>query len=309
VAYNEAGEEVKLIGQAVINSAVSDFEMLVGNTETSTFDPTEAALTLRFPGLLAIGTTNVPYIDFAWDGTNANSQPASQGIYYIKVLVTDSYGHTNTIIKEVQLLRSEQYVRLSIYNAAGELVRRIQQNTVPGTQITLDVDEVFYINAGTVNSTTIKLGAAGTIQWDGKNSLGTLVSSGIYEVAVEVKDKTGFTTYSTKTITVLNEASGPIISGLKAYPNPSVITQFSGAKMRLQWTSGSTGKLTIRFYNVAGELVSTINTKVENLFTDWTMTASDGEDLSPGFYLAVLEAVSSDGVIERTMVKLALIRK
>jgi flagellar hook assembly protein FlgD len=308
-AYNEAGEKVKLIAQEVISTQVKDFETMVGNTLTGVFNPAEADLNLRFPGIWTGGTINVPYVDFAWDGTNANGQNASQGVYYIKVLVTDEYGHTDTIIKEVQLLRTEEYVRVSIYNSAGELVRRMQQDTVPGTQISLEVDDVFHVNSDTSNSTTIKLGGAGTMQWDGKNSLGSIVDSGIYEVSVELKDKSGFTVYSTKTITVLNETSGPVISALKAYPNPVVIGSSSSPAMRVQWTSAATGKVVIRFYNTAGELVSRLDTKIENLFVDWGMTTPGGANLAPGFYAAVIEAVSDMGITERVMIKLAIIRQ
>jgi hypothetical protein len=147
------------------------------------------------------------------------------------------------------------------------------------------------------------------MQWDGKNSLGSIVSSGMYEVSVELKDKSGFTVYSTKTITVLNEAAGPVISALKAYPNPVVFGASVSPVMRVQWTSASTGKFVIRFYNTAGELVSRMDTKIENLFVDWGMTTQGGAKLAPGFYAAVIEAVSDMGVTERVMIKLAIIRQ
>jgi flagellar hook assembly protein FlgD len=308
-AYNEAGEKIKIIGQASINRAVTDFDTLTGNTKTDTFNAAEVDLTLRFPGIWTGSETEVPYVDFDWDGTNANGQPASQGIYYIKVIVTDEYGHTNAIVKQVQLLRTEEYVRLSIYNSSGELVRVIEQANVPGTQINLEVDDVFYINGGTSNSTTIKLGDAGVMQWDGKNSLGSLVSSGMYEVSVEVKDISGYSVISTKTITVLNESSGPIMTDVKFYPNPIVADQDLGAVMRICWLGTATGDVTVRVYNIAGELVTKIGARIEDLFVNWNMTANNGESLAPGFYAAVVEADTAQGERERFVIKLAVIRK
>jgi flagellar hook assembly protein FlgD len=248
----------------------------------------------------------VLYSDFAWDGTNDNGQDIKQGAYYIKVIVTDEYGHINTTIREVQLIRSDEYVRVNIYNAAGELVRRLEQASVPGTQVSLEVEDVFHISGGS-NATTIKLGDAGAMQWDGKNSLGSLVSSGIYEISVEVKERNGYVVHSTKTITVLNESSGPIMSGVKFYPNPAVAD--ATYVMRLAWTAAAPGKVVIRIYNMAGELVTRMESRMENLFADWDMSSQGGERLAPGFYAAVIDAVSTSGEKQRTAIKLAIIRK
>lgn len=307
-AYNEAGEKVKVIVNTKINTEISGFDTMVGNTVTAVFNPSETDLTLRFPGIWTDTILNVPYVDFSWDGKNANSQDVSQGVYYIKVMVTDNYGHMNTIVKEVQLLRTEEFVRVSIYNTSGEVVRRIEQGVVPGTQLSLETEDVFYINSGN-NSTTIKLGGAGTMQWDGKNSLGSLVASGIYEVRVEVKDNTGYTVSSSRTITVLNEISGALLSDVKAYPNPSVLDDYSAAVMRLEWQSAAIGKITIRIYNVAGELVDRITGRIENLGADWDMQSASGQRLAAGFYPAVITAESQQGVTERLAVKLVIIRK
>jgi flagellar hook assembly protein FlgD len=214
----------------------------------------------------------------------------------------------NTTIKEISLIRTEEYVRLSIYNTSGELVRRLEQSVVPGAQLSLDVDDVFYIKAGEENSTTIKLGDAGNMQWDGKNSLGALVSSGMYEVSVEVKDGTGYTVYSTKTITVLNEMSGPVLSDVKAYPNPAVADEYSYSQMRIQWAGTAEGDITVRVYNTAAELVTVLRAKIADAGIDWDMETQAGSKLSGGFYAAVIEAVTKDGVRERAVLKLAIIR-
>lgn len=307
-AYNAAGEKVKIIAQEVINTDVTGFDTMVGNTVTSIFNPTESGLVLRFPEIWTAYQVGGAYVDFTWDGTNENGQSAGQGIYYIKATVTDNYGHMNTTIKEVQLLRSEKYVRISIYSSSGELVRRIEQGYVPGTEVTLDTPDVIYIS-GANNAIDIKLGAAGTVQWDGKNSLGVLVNSGIYEVSMELKESTGFTLRSSKTVTVLNENQGPAVSGVKIYPNPVVAYEDDGKTIRVAWTAAGTGKITIRIYNVAAELVAKIEARIEDLFADWDMTAADGARLSAGFYVAEVEAVTTGGKVERYAAKLALIRR
>jgi flagellar hook assembly protein FlgD len=307
-AYNSAGEEVKIIAQEVIDKDVTGFDTMVGNTLSSVFNPSEEDLKLRFTGIWTAYQVGVPYVDFAWDGTNDNGLDISQGVYYIKVVVTDEFGHANTTVKEVQLIRSEKFVRVSIYNAAGELVRRIEQSYVPGAQVSLEVEDVFHVSGGN-NATTIKLGAAGTMKWDGKNSLGALVGSGIYEVSLEVKESTGLTMFSTKTITVLNESPGVIMSDVKFCPNPAYAYQDDGSLILIAWTGAATGKITIRIYNTAGELAARIESRIEKFFVDWDMTSPGGGRLAPDFYVAVVEAESTAGVTQKAVVKLAIIRK
>jgi hypothetical protein len=306
--YNEAGEKVKVVAQNMINMPILDFIAMTGNAATSVFNPADEDLTLRFNGIWTGEQINVPYVDFAWDGTSSNGQNVSQGVYYIKAIVVDNYGHTNTMIKEIQLIRIEEYVRISIYNSSGELVRRMEQSVVAGAKLNLEVEDVFYVNGGN-NITTIKLGPAGSMQWDGKNSFGSLVSSGMYEVSVEVKDDTGYMVFSRKSITVLNERSGPILNDLKFYPNPVIADEDSVAVMRIQWAGTATGKVTIRVYNVAGELAARIDAKLEDLIIDWNMTAINGSKLSAGIYVALVEASTRQGETERAVIKLAIMRK
>lgn len=308
--YNAAGERVKIIGQATINALMSGFDAMIGNTVTSVFNATEGSMTFRFPGIWTDEQINVPYVDFSWDGTNDNGQNISQGVYYIKAMVLDEYGHTKATIKEIQLIRSEKYVRVSIYNSSGELVKRIEQSYVPGmqVQVSLETDEVFHVSGGN-NSTVIKLGAAGTMEWDGRNTFGSLVSSGIYEISMELKQSTSYTLYASKTMAVLNESSGPIMSAIKAYPNPAMAGEGSNAVIHFQWLATSKGKVTIRVYDVAGGLVAKIDAKIEDLFVDWDMTTQDGSRLAGGLYAAVIEALTQPGVREKTTIKLAVIRR
>jgi hypothetical protein len=98
--------------------------------------------------------------------------------------ITDTFGAKVGLIEEVQLIRVDRYTRISIYNSAGELVRRMEVPQVDSNIVNLKVDDTFFISNDST-STTIKFGDTGALQWDGKNSMGTLVGSGTYEIFVE----------------------------------------------------------------------------------------------------------------------------
>jgi hypothetical protein len=108
---------------------------------------------------------------------------------------------------------------------------------------------------------------------------------------------------------VLNESSGAIMSDVKFCPNPAYAYQDDGSVIRIAWTGAATGKITIRIYNTAGELAARIESRIEKFFVDWDMTSPGGGRLAPDFYVAVVDAVSTAGVKQRTTVKLAVIRK
>lgn len=287
------------------NVGASIFELMTSGNLATMFNPSDSDLALRFPGIWTPEQTNVPYVDFTWNGTNENGQPIGQGIYYIKVTMTDEYGHVNSTTKSVMLVRTEEYIRVNIYNSAGELVRRMEKLMTAGTEIKLETEDLFYIGGGN-SSTTIKLGASGDVEWDGKNSLGKNVSNGIYEVRVEFRQSGGYVLYAGKSMTVLTEGKAAVLGDVKILPNPVIMKGNAAAAARFVWTALGQGDVTLKVYNAAGELVSRSDAKVSDTFIDWAAKTENGAKLSTGFYIAVVEAVSEAGIVERKIIKLAI---
>jgi len=307
-AYNEAGERVKLIGEATVNSNdLGGVMTLVNGKEETVFDPSKGEMTFRFPGILSIDDPAVNYIDFKWDGRNENGQDINQGVYYIKIRATDAYGHVNTTVKEVSVLKTEEYIRVSIYNTAGELVRRMEQEKTPGSITGLEINSVVYIDEN--SGTTIKIGTTDSMQWDGKNSFGDLVASGLYEVQLEVKDESGYTVFSTQTITVLNNGSREILGEIKAFPNPSYIGEEEEGTIRIQWTGIGEGTVTVRIYNIAAEMCAKITSRIQDGHADWNVKNMANSRMAGGYYVAVIEANEKGGMMERRIVKLVVVRR
>jgi flagellar hook assembly protein FlgD len=316
-AFNEAGEKVKLITQTKINKPVESFLTMVNGVETDVFNPSDVNgnLQLKFPGLWSEEAMNVDYIEYAWDGTNNSGQETNQGKYYIKMQVTDEYGHVETIVKEVQLLKTEEYTRVSIYNGAGEIISRIETPAVSGTVMDLSgLDDVLYVGTGLV---PIKYGSAGqTLNWDGKNLEGKTVANGVYEIVVETKTRDGYTVVAAKTVTVLSEEGLPMLTDPtgklfpKMYPNPFVTdgTALNPAAA-IDWYTAVPGDITIRIYNVAGELVRRLDGDLNVKPIAWDLKEQNGTSVSSGLFIIVMQAKADDGRRETAMTKFTVLRQ
>jgi len=287
---------------------VSDVALLSNGSPTTVFNPQESGLIIRVGDQQMPGTTITSHVDFLWNGDNANGQQIAPGPYFVKVTIYDTFGVAITVVKEVQVIKVDEYVRVSIYNSGGEIVKQVYLPKPGGNVVDLNVDDVFYVGNNN-NSTAIKFGDNGSFNWDGKNSLGDLVGSGIYEVYVEVRAGDGFTVAASRTITVLNEATGSLLGALKCYPNPYVVENSAAGVMHMAWAGTGPGRVRVKVYNVAGELVDKFETDISAGHIDWDMTAMSGSKLASAYYVAFIEAIADSGAFERRLIKLVIIRK
>jgi flagellar hook assembly protein FlgD len=320
-AYNEAGELVKIIAQTTTNAPVTGFDTYVGTTQTSSFNAAATpGMTFRINNVWTPDKNGpgVTYVDFPWDGTNQNGQDVGQGVYYIKMSVVDEFGHTVSIIKDISLVRSEEYTRLSIYNSAGELVRRITDyNQIASTSIDLSgMDDPIYVGTGAL--VPLKIGPSASVSWDGKNSEGNTVANGIYEVQVEIKTADGYKVVSSRSITVMATDDQSVLTDPsnakafpKVYPNPMTYMgdDFTTQTATIEWFAAVPGRITIRIYNVAGELVKSIPADLAAKSVKWDVRTEGGESLASGLYVFVLQARTLDGKTETRMTKWSLIKR
>ena len=306
--YNEAGEKVQTLGSTVLMNMVTDVGMLANGLPTTVFNPQDGGLTVRIGDQDMPGTTITGHVDFQWNGNNANGQKIAPGPYFVKVTIYDSFGVATTFVKEVQVIQVDEYVRVSIYNSGGEIVKQVLLPKPGGNVVDLNVDDVFTVGS-TSSTTAIKFGDNGTFNWDGKNSLGNLVGSGTYEVYVEVRSGDGFTVAASKTITVFNQAAGSILGDVKCYPNPYVFTNAGTGYMRIAWAGTTQGKVMVKIYNVAGELVDRMDTTMAAGHIDWDMKGVNGGQLASAYYIGFIQATSDTGAFERRVIKLVIIRK
>jgi flagellar hook assembly protein FlgD len=311
--YNSAGEIVKVLVNQFTNKQISNIQFYAnGVTDPATItdnQPLEIYLPdVETPDTQGNGVGTV----FTWIANNAQSQDALQGTYYIKIEQTDAYGHTSAFIKDISVLRMEKYVEMNIYNTAGELVRTIRKDNASTLSSKLDLDlggTIVIDQFGTPVNLKYGTNLGEYMTWDGKDSKGKIVQSGTYEVQMIMKTDQGLTIESAQTVIVLREGK-KFIDQVIIQPNPYNEKPGPGY-ITFKWsflTAGETGRVIIRIYNIAGELVYKTEGDLANNVTGitWDMKIDRNSHLSRGIYTCVLEAKNSTGYVERKMQKMAV---
>jgi flagellar hook assembly protein FlgD len=310
-AYNEAGELVRIVAQEKASAMLSSVILDVPGNSTAAMVANGNVLNIYVPGVETPLSLGMGGTTFTWDVTNAQAQFVTPGKYYIKIEEQDEYGHINVVIKDVLVVRIEQYIELKVFNSAGELVRTIRETNKPlppAADLSAIGDLLIIEKNGAPVNIKYGTGATDYIQWDGKNEDGKVVSSGNYELQLSVKSETGAVTNAAKTVMLLREDK-TFLADFSGMPSP--YTADSGVDyITFKWsckTAGETGYVYIRVYNVAGELVAQIRTKLEASSAIWDLQAGSDGHVSRGFYAAVITAKNKDGYTDVKTTKLAII--
>lgn len=309
-AYNEAGELVKVIATSPVSAEFTSAYMLVSGTVVDLYDPSDGTLQFSLPGIHGPGQESGTGMTFTWNGTTNANQMVAPGNYYIKVSTTDTYGHVETKIEDLQILYIQEYVQVNIYNSAGELVRRLQAPYNGASVVSLGVDDVLQVGKD-MSNIIIGYSPGNSIQWDGKNSQGEIVSSGTYEMQVVIQTNQGTRIMATKTVVVLDASITDIISDVKLKPNPVVVTDSASKKVIFQWAASGDGTAVIHIFNKSGELVRILNSTIAGGVAgiSWDLTTSSGNDVSSGIYVCVIRALQDSGGTQTKIIKMAVINK
>jgi flagellar hook assembly protein FlgD len=304
--YNSAGEAVRTIANAPVSNLSGSVVVLFNNAPATVYDPTDGLLKIELPGLLTPGQNGST--EFDWDGSNTGGQQVSPGSYYIKVSTTDAYGRIQTQVVDITVMENQVYTRLSIYNSAGELVRRMQINSAPSALISLGVDDVVAVGKGNTG-VAIAYAPGQVITWDGNNDEGRTVDSGVYEVRVEISTGDGYVVAASKSVTVLNAGKQGVFGDVATYPNPVEISGGILQVMHITWQATGTGHMTIQVNNMAGELVSKFSATLESGASAWTLMTPSGQNVASGVYIMILEGAKDTGEIQLKVMKVCVIRK
>lgn len=304
--YNEAGELVRTIASSPVSQSMTAPIYSIGtDTNPTTLVPGGTPLSIYMPGITtpdnvgAVGTT------FSWDGINDAGQPVSSGNYYIKITQRDTYDHTIVLIKEISVLQAVEYVELTIYNSAGELVRTIRKYTTAPDKVVLKTDDIMIVKK-TGSDITINYGPGITdyIKWDGKNDQGVVVKSGAYEIKVTSKTMAGAVAVAAKTVMVLVEGSD-YLGDIKAYPNP----YHRAGSMVFAWTGVGIGVINVDIININGELVRSLQGRIESGTLTWNGKTLAGQKIGYGYYICVFKAVNIEGYVQHKTLKIAIMGK
>jgi flagellar hook assembly protein FlgD len=304
--FNSAGEKVRSVVSIGISTAVSNVILSVNKNVGSVFNPMTQKLDFNFPNLQSPGQVGGDMISvFSWDGKNDNGQVIGNGEYYAKISVTNQYGIEETIMKEVQIIQSADYVRVSIYNSAGELVQTIEQPKGTTAPISLGMNDVTVLgkDGGKIS---VNYAPGLSIAWDGRNAQGRLVDSGLYEVRVEDKAEGSYVVEASKTITIINQ-TGVILGEIKVLPNPVRLDDSTPKMVKITWSGRDNGSVSLKIYNKAGELIREIGSKLMDGHAIWNLDTNAGSPVSGGLYICILDAKKDSGENEKKTTKIAVI--
>gem|GEM_PF-6854747 len=248
------------------------------------------------PDLGQVGTITLQGLSMslAWDGTNSGGQFVASGAYTINVIIIDQYGRATTLSAVEEVLRQPVGYLVQIDNSAGELVREWDLRD-GNWRMALQGN-------GTVDQGGIALMALPNGQqlvWDGTSALGQPVSQGIYILKVERDDGSG-QTVSTRQIMLLRRGA---LALHKPYAAPNPVPASASAVALFLGGANPPGSVRAELYSLSGGLVA-----------HGVLEASGSELSLPlghsaaGIYIASVEWVSGQAVLERHLLKVAVLR-
>jgi len=246
---------------------------------------------------------------FSWDVSNDQGQSLTSGKYYIKIEQLDQYGHVDTYVDDITVVQRDEYVELRVFNSAGEMVsvNRDYSKELAGN-IKLDVPHLMMIEkdeAAPNFAIGYGEGLGEVMYWDARDNSGRLVGTGSYEVQVVVKTDEGYIYEASKSVMVLREDK-EFLEETKIYPNPYRGGENAGPAAFAWSSGGETGTIKIMVYNMAGELVKTIEEDIAAENASWDLTNNYGDRVSSGFYVVIFKAVNSDGHMNTARNKFAV---
>jgi len=281
--YNSAGEVVAVLAT---NLSVSSYPSGVVTQAGGAF----------IPDIGQVGTFTLQGLSMtlAWDGTNSSGQFVSSGAYTISVITTDQYGRVTTLSTVEQVLRQPVGYLVQIYNNAGELVREWDLRD-GNWRLALQGN-------GTVDQGGIALMAlpsGAELIWDGTSALGQPVSQGVYILKVERDDGSG-QTVSTRQVMLLRRGA-PAVRRPYAAPNP--VPAGASAVVIFLGSLNPEGSVRAELYSLSGSLVA--NAALESAGSELRLPLGHA---AAGIYIASVEWVSGNAVLERRLVKVAVLR-
>jgi len=295
--YNEAGELVKEL-------LVGEFSQSIDNVTLGPDGMLESIgdyVQVLFKGLVLA----------TWDGTNGAGEPATNGVYYIKVDNTDSLGMTTSVSMKAVVSRTLSRITANIYNSAGEVVRRLYKmvddpvgGAMTGVELSTGVIEPGVASPTDPGQLEVVLQTTAgpvTLVWDGRNDKGEVVMGGHYQLEVKWDNGKGNVTEITKGVLVVGGriAQGTVVA------RPNVLTGPGPRVAVIEVNSAQGLRVRGRVYTIAGELVATLESDPMN---PW-QTSWEAGNVASGLYLAVVEGLNSKGGrVLKQIVKIMVVR-
>jgi hypothetical protein len=253
-------------------------------------------------GGLALAQAVGSELTLAWDGRNRQGQWAASGLYTLLMTQTDPFGSTTSFSASVQLLRQGLDVMVDIYNSAGERVRHFSLNAPSGPS-RLDLDQGGFVPLS-LGGQDLKIVVAdgSSLDWDGRNDRGELLSSGSYLIKVR-GHQGGKPIVLSREVILLQALGAEPLQGALVAPNPLGPAQ---RLLRVLLPHAHPGlALRARIYGLSGELAAQLHQRGPDGSLSWDV---EGAGAAAGVYLIELQALDAQGRWHRKVLKAAVLR-
>ena len=297
--YDENGELVRFMPINRSNALITSVLYQNSSGGSATQVMTGDTLFMYMPGVETPDTAGTGNTTVEWDIRNDQGQYVTSGVYYIKIEQVDDYGHMRTFTHNMSVFRADAYVMVDIYNSAGELVRRIIDDTQTAlpSNVGIRMEPLYAVDANNGGQIDVIYSneIGDVITWDGRNSHGVVVTSGTYEVQVTVKTDMAESVTASKRITVLTDRK-EYLADIIISPNPYNEGGLGYTQISWQFLTGAeTGRAYVSIYNLRGELVRKLTAPLSNGYVRWDLKSTGGYNVSTGIYLIVVETKNDNG--------------
>jgi hypothetical protein len=198
----------------------------------------------------------------------------------------------------LSVIRTETFATVQVFNSAGELVWSQKYPLTSTAQLALDSRELLPSSSGSGLKITYGSGSSDFVFWNGLNSQGQAVASGVYMVEVTQDSSGSAKKIFTLSVTVL-QLSDNVFDAIVPNMNPVPV---GVNQITLTLTGASPGTQSVGgVYSLAGERVGDLSGSTTLV---WTIPSS----LASGVYLIRVEATNNLGHRRAVVVKLALLR-
>ena len=289
--YNSAGETVKEITVSGAYTIPDNFTIT-----NSTFSPDDGGF-----AQISVDQTVVD-----WNGKNQHGTRVENGLYYVKVQITDTFGYSHTMVQSVTVLTNSSMKEFLVYNSAGEIVKHIPISYITGTGSTVLTpnNSVFSPGDGSGTNNYEEFTYMGQIvKWDGTDDKGDIVGNGVYRAVLATVDNNAYSAIAETSLTVLHDAY-EVLTNIKVLPNPVNNASSTVLKIRYDVMNGTV--VTVKVYNLAGELVKNLSDYNNSGEVQWDL--SSDRKIAAGLYVAVLYARTNSGMSKTAIVKFTIMR-
>ncbi|HET9869013.1 MAG TPA: hypothetical protein VFR02_00755, partial [bacterium] len=305
--FNASGELVKTLDTFELGQPISSFDL--------------GSDVLRTDGDVLQIYADGMSLD-AWNGTNAAGQKVSNGTYFVEIDSTDPFGVTTTVTQQATVLLGSNTLDFVVYNSAGEAVLSLDAAQIealiggPLTSADFDLGKATFSPlvitpsyadpTGRDTSVLITLGSGRSFRWSGTNDGGKILSPGQYLLSFKGQMSGKPSQNVTTQVTLLGCAGSPIQKVLLK-PNPIYLDQTQTAYFEVTVNAPRADNVRVKIYTLAGELTGQVLVNDPGNLSQVTWHL-DGVNLASGMYFADIEVRQGDQLLDRQVLKLAILR-